>query len=69
MPCSHITTVTVLRDTIYAACVLLCSRSVTVQQSGSYKNKKTNSVARVRQRTIPTERQPLVGKVSGNFCG
>jgi hypothetical protein len=28
----------------------------------------TNSVALVRERTIPTERQPLVGKVSANFC-
>jgi hypothetical protein len=25
-------------------------------------------VAWVRERTIPTERPPLVGKVSGNFC-
>jgi hypothetical protein len=28
-----------------------------------------NSVALVRKRTIPTERLPLVGKVSANFCG
>jgi hypothetical protein len=28
-----------------------------------------NSMALVRQRTIPTERPPLVGEVSGNFCG
>jgi hypothetical protein len=28
-----------------------------------------NSVAWVRERTIPTERQPLVGEVSANFCG
>jgi hypothetical protein len=27
------------------------------------------SVALVRERTIPTERQPLVGEVSANFCG
>jgi hypothetical protein len=27
-----------------------------------------NSVALVRERTIPTERQPLDGKVSANFC-
>jgi hypothetical protein len=31
------------------------------------KNKKKNSVALVRQRTIPTERPPLVGEVSANF--
>jgi hypothetical protein len=28
-----------------------------------------NSVAYVRERTIPTERPPLVGEVSANFCG
>jgi hypothetical protein len=28
----------------------------------------TNSVARVRERTIPTERLPLVGEVSANLC-
>jgi hypothetical protein len=30
---------------------------------------QTNSVALVRELTIPTERQPLVGEVSANFCG
>jgi hypothetical protein len=31
---------------------------------------KLNSVASfVRKRTIPTERPPLVGEVSANFCG
>jgi hypothetical protein len=30
---------------------------------------KLNSVALVRKRTIPTERPPLVGEVSANFCG
>jgi hypothetical protein len=28
-----------------------------------------NSVALVRKRIIPTERPPLVGEVSANFCG
>jgi hypothetical protein len=28
-----------------------------------------NSIARVRERTIPTERPPLVGGGSANFCG
>jgi hypothetical protein len=28
-----------------------------------------NSVALVCERTIPIERQPLVGEVSANFCG
>jgi hypothetical protein len=31
-------------------------------------NKQTNSVALVHKRTIPTERQPLVGEVSAKFC-
>jgi hypothetical protein len=30
---------------------------------------KLNSVAWVRERTIPTERLPLVGEVSANFSG
>jgi hypothetical protein len=29
----------------------------------------TNSVALVLEQTIPTERPPLVGEVSANFCG
>jgi hypothetical protein len=33
----------------------------------SNKTKQTNSGALVRQRTIPTERPPLVGEVSANF--
>jgi len=36
---------------------------------GLYKQNKTNSVALVRTRTIPTERPPPVGEVSANFCG
>jgi hypothetical protein len=30
---------------------------------------KHNSVALVRERTIPTEWPPLVGEVNANFCG
>jgi hypothetical protein len=30
---------------------------------------KKNSAAVVRKRMIPTERPPLVGEVSANFCG
>jgi len=30
---------------------------------------KKNSVALIRERTIPTERPPPVGEVSANFCG
>jgi hypothetical protein len=33
------------------------------------KTKKLNSLALVRERTISTERPPLVGEVSANFCG
>jgi len=33
------------------------------------KLKKLNSVALVRDRTIPTEQPPPVGEVSANFCG
>jgi len=34
-----------------------------------FSHTKTNSVALVRTRTIPTERPPPVGEVSANFCG
>jgi hypothetical protein len=30
---------------------------------------KTNSMVWVRERTIPTERPPLVGELIANFCG
>jgi hypothetical protein len=30
---------------------------------------KKNSMVWVRERTIPTERPPLVGEVTANFCG
>jgi hypothetical protein len=33
------------------------------------KTKKLNSMVRVRERTTPTERPPLVGEVIANFCG
>jgi hypothetical protein len=31
-------------------------------------NKTTNSVALVRDQTVPTEQPPLVGEVTANFC-
>jgi hypothetical protein len=40
---------------------------VTAVKTSSIK-KNLNSVAVVRKRTIPTERPPLVGEVSANFC-
>jgi hypothetical protein len=33
------------------------------------KKLKLNSVARVHEGTIPTERPPLAGELSANFCG
>ena len=48
-------------------------KSATFPRPGNYSqvtNKtKLNSVALVRERTIPTERPPPVGEVSANFCG
>ena len=38
-------------------------------QSVCFTKLKLNSVALVRERTIPTERPPPVGEVSANFCG
>jgi hypothetical protein len=35
---------------------------------GMWKHLQTNSVAWVPEWTIPTERAPLVGEVSNNFC-
>jgi hypothetical protein len=40
------------------------------RDDGIFKDlKKRNSVALVRERTIPTEQPPLIGEVSANFCG
>jgi hypothetical protein len=33
------------------------------------KLKKLKPMVWVRERTIPTERQPLVGEMIANFCG
>jgi hypothetical protein len=33
------------------------------------KKREKNSMVCVRERTIPTERPPLVGEVIANFCG
>jgi hypothetical protein len=35
----------------------------------STNKKQTNSIVWVSERTIPTERPPLVGEVIANFCG
>jgi hypothetical protein len=39
-----------------------------IEQQG-INNNNNNSVYLVRERTIPTERPPLVGEVSAKFCG
>jgi hypothetical protein len=43
--------------------VLDCQRKSNIQ------TKTLNSMALVRERTIPTGRPPPVGEVSANFCG
>jgi hypothetical protein len=46
----------------------LCTqRKATI--SGASKLKKKKSVTSVGERTIPTERPPLVSEIRGNFCG
>jgi hypothetical protein len=44
-------------------------KSKQIKNIAPKKLKKLNSVALVRERTIPTERPPPVGEVSANFCG
>jgi hypothetical protein len=41
----------------------------TIEREAAKEKQLTNSVALVRERTIPTERPPHVGEVSANFCG
>jgi len=55
----------------YSACLEEpCTvRSVGCVGSANTFSTKLNSVALVRERTIPTERPPSVGEVSANFCG
>jgi len=43
--------------------------AVVIMHAHKYEIKKLNSVAVVREQTIPTERPPPVGEVSANFCG
>jgi hypothetical protein len=47
--------------------ILLIDGKSSLQMLLGYLQQKTNSVALVRKRTIPTKRPPLVGEVSGNF--
>ena len=48
----------------------ICRLTISTTFISLYSTKlKLNSVALVRERTIPTERPPPVGEVSANFCG
>jgi predicted DNA-binding protein with PD1-like motif len=47
----------------------VCFMNYASQSSHDYKKKKKPSMVSVRERTIPTERPPLVGEVIANFCG
>jgi hypothetical protein len=42
---------------------------IELAEAREQKTKQANSVASVRERTVPTERPPLVGEVIANFCG
>jgi hypothetical protein len=44
-------------------------RCATDSRRRNAKTKKLNSMVWVRERTIPTERPPLVGEVIANLCG
>jgi hypothetical protein len=48
--------------------LMVTAREIQLQGKVSY-SFETISVALVRERTIPTERPPLVGEVSAYFCG
>jgi hypothetical protein len=47
----------------------MCRGFINIRISRGVINSKKNSVAVVREGTIHTERQPLVGEVSATFCG
>jgi hypothetical protein len=52
---------------------LVTTDSLSLNFASSYgqelRETKTNSVASVHERTMQTERPPIVGEVSANFCG
>jgi hypothetical protein len=49
--------------------VLNLRSTLNVRKHVSHPYRKRNAGALVRQRTLPTERPPLVGEVSANFSG
>jgi hypothetical protein len=44
-------------------------RNILIPNTNKTNKQTTNSMVSVRERTIPTERPPLVGEVIANFCG
>jgi hypothetical protein len=50
-----------------ASAELTCVKGFSQNSAGEPTSETTNSVALVRERTIPTERPPLVGEISANF--
>ena len=57
-------TMTLMMDTQYCH---YCSPQIMACVQSVFIKTKLNSVALVRERTIPTERPPPVGEVSANF--
>jgi hypothetical protein len=58
-----------IEDRAVCSSEMLISNYQTARSHYSEHKTKTNSVALVRKRTIPTERPSLVGEVNANFCG
>jgi hypothetical protein len=56
-------------DASYRCAGAACSVTPEMHNIPGNSSHITNSVALVRERTIPTERPPLVGEDTANFCG
>jgi hypothetical protein len=52
----------------FGKCIMLINAESTTPK-GTHSGHITNSVALVRERTIPTKWPPLVGEFSAGFCG
>jgi hypothetical protein len=53
----------------FADCVLTVLHYKPESREHNFRKKKLNPIVWVRERTIQTERPPLVGEVIANFCG
>jgi len=53
---------------LHKTCIRVSEQRTMKEAKAAFLSSK-NSVALVRERTIPTERPPPVGGVSANFCG